>query len=93
MEKSIISSELSLPLNNTTLAIPQETDDLPSLSKLSPPPIIGTPENDIISTTSGDDRVFALDGNDVIIGSKGNDSINGGAGSDTMNYKQMVQSG
>jgi Ca2+-binding RTX toxin-like protein len=76
---------------DTTLAIPQEITDLPSVERRATPVkvITGTDGGDIIATTAQDDIVNALAGNDIIKGSKGNDLINGGLGIDTVDYSAL----
>lgn len=50
-----------------------------------PATIIGTPGDDVINGTNGDDVIVALGGNDTINGGNGNDVICGNAGNDTLN--------
>jgi Ca2+-binding RTX toxin-like protein len=49
-----------------------------------PATIIGTPENDILRGTPGDDVIVGLAGNDVIDGRGGDDRICGGNGNDVI---------
>ncbi|AVQ71321.1 hemolysin [Microcystis sp. MC19] len=44
----------------------------------------GTPGNDNITGTSGDDRIYGLDGNDTLSGLGGDDKIYGGNGNDSL---------
>lgn len=55
--------------------------------------VIGSVQNDVISTgnnndwinaSSGDDTVFGMDGGDLIFGERGFDELDGGGGSDTL---------
>lgn len=46
--------------------------------------IIGTPGNDALSGTSGNDIICGLGGNDSIVGGNGNDIIRGGTGNDNI---------
>jgi hypothetical protein len=45
--------------------------------------IFGTPRNDTLIGTDGDDEIFAGDGNDTLDGGLGNNRLYGGAGNDT----------
>ena len=47
--------------------------------------IVGTPGNDVINGTSGNDVIVGLGGNDIINGGNGDDVICGNAGNDTLN--------
>jgi len=49
-----------------------------------PATIIGTPDDDEITGTNGDDVIVALGGNDTINGGNGNDVICGNGGNDTI---------
>src|SRR5438105_11594212 len=46
--------------------------------------IDGTPKNDVIIGSDGDDTINGKGGDDVICGEGGNDSISGGPGNDTL---------
>ena len=48
------------------------------------PTIVGTPGNDVITGTNGDDIIHGLSGNDTISGGNGADVICGGEGNDTL---------
>jgi predicted extracellular nuclease len=50
-----------------------------------PATLIGTPGDDVIDGTNGDDVIVALGGNDTINGGNGNDVICGDGGNDTLN--------
>ncbi|MEY4952469.1 MAG: hypothetical protein RL299_893, partial [Pseudomonadota bacterium] len=47
--------------------------------------ITGTPGNDTLNGTSGDDSIIGLEGNDTINGGDGNDELYGETGNDTLN--------
>jgi uncharacterized protein len=49
-----------------------------------PATIVGTPGDDIIHGTNGNDVIVGLGGNDIIYGGNGNDVICGNAGNDTL---------
>jgi len=77
---------------NSEFAI-QASDHEPQVTRLGlepicnglPATIIGTPGDDVINGTSGDDVIVGLGGNDRINGGNGNDVICGYAGNDTLN--------
>ena len=47
-----------------------------------PTPIVGTPENDVLTGTNGPDILQGLAGDDILRGLAGGDSISGGSGND-----------
>jgi Ca2+-binding RTX toxin-like protein len=47
-------------------------------------PIDGTPGDDVLAGTSGNDRIFGGDGDDRIAGRDGRDQVHGGNGGDTL---------
>lgn len=49
-----------------------------------PPNLTGTPGDDILYGSAGNDTLNGFAGNDVLYGSSGNDTLNGGAGSDIL---------
>ena len=55
----------------------------PNASNVNPP-VFGTPGNDTLVGTDGNDQLFGLAGVDVLIGGEGNDTLNGGAGGDVL---------
>ena len=61
-----------------TIVVP-ETDPFPV-----PPPVLGTPGDDVIVGSSGDDVIEGLGGNDTICGLGGADTIRGGEGDDRL---------
>lgn len=61
-----------------TIVVP-EADPFPV-----PPPVRGTPGNDVIVGSSGDDVIEGLGGNDTICGLGGADTIRGGEGDDRL---------
>jgi Ca2+-binding RTX toxin-like protein len=62
---------LDLPINATCNGLPAT--------------IVGTPGDDVINGTNGNDVIVGLGGNDIINGGNGNDVICGNAGDDTIN--------
>jgi Ca2+-binding RTX toxin-like protein len=57
-----------------------------------PATIIGTPGDDVINGTNGNDVIVAMGGNDTVNGGNGNDVICGNAGDDTINGGNGVDS-
>jgi len=49
-------------------------------------PILGTPGDDTLYGTGGDNELDALDGDDIVVGGGGDDRIDGGAGNDVAEY-------
>ena len=77
---------LRLGLNETIKdsGVPLPLPDSPCDSSL-PGAIIGTPGDDTLSGTSGDDVIIGLGGNDTITPGSGSDCIDGGPGNDSIN--------
>jgi len=78
-ESSSSSSESSQSSSSSS-----EDDEGPLCNGLVPT-IIGTPGNDLINGTNGDDVILARGGNDLINGKNGNDTICAGPGDDLIN--------
>jgi serralysin len=64
-----------------TQPLPQPT---PQPTPSVPTPISGTPENNILYGSSGDDSIQGLGGSDTLDGQAGNDRLDGGTGNDRL---------
>jgi len=64
----------------------------PYSAERSPMPMLGSPDNDILTGSSSDDRLESLEGDDILIGGGGADRLVGGDGADRFVIESINES-